>query len=100
MSHRTAAALIISFMLAACDGSGIQAPLKPAVPQRDILNGPPQLQYVMRFETRVLTGWADLEHGTAIIIGAPDVPTQSRICGGPQRAQFMPVMLVGDFNSA
>lgn len=62
----------------------------------NFINGPGALPQVLRFEGRTIAGWVDQARNTAIIIGAPADPTQSRMCGGTVRNQFMPMQLVGD----
>ena len=71
---------------------------QPAV-RSNFINGPGALPQILRFEGRTISGWVDEARNTAIIIGAPLNPAQSRICGGTVRNQFMPIQLVGDVDA-
>jgi len=98
MSHRRiAAALVFALVSAGCESTSVASPEPELAVRANFINGPGELPYVLRFESRVIAGWVDLRRNTAVIIGAPLNPAESRICGGTVRNQFMPMQLVGDF---
>jgi hypothetical protein len=100
VSLRTILALCIG-TVAACDNTSINEPAPGALPpaQFNFMNGPNSLPQILRFESRVIAGWIDARRNTAVIIGAPLDPQQSRICGGSVRNQFMPMQFVGDLTT-
>ena len=92
-------ALIVTFASTGCETSTAPASIAQSAVRSNFINGPGALPQILRFEGRTIAGWVDEARNTAIIIGAPLDPAQSRICGGTVRNQFMPIQLVGDVDA-
>jgi hypothetical protein len=93
--HSPAAAALICLAIMACDEAAVTpSPDAPRAPAHAFSNGPSSLPHVLRVDGRFIAGWVDFSRNTAIIIGAPLDPAQSRLCGGTVRSQFMPVQYI------
>lgn len=97
---RIVAALAMCFSLtSACADPVSPSRASTFLPAPGISQAPSELPHILRFEGRIIAGWPDLRRNTAIIIGAPADPAQSRLCGGTERNQFMPIQFVGDLEA-
>jgi hypothetical protein len=81
------AAAFLAVGITACAGDTHEPLSPPGIPAFDFVNGPNALPYVMRFEAQVIFGFRALEDNLAVIVGAPDDPTEHRLCGGTNRGQ-------------
>jgi hypothetical protein len=91
-----AAILLVSIVAVGTAAAADEPATAPVEQTTGFINGPGMLPQVLRFDSRTLLGWRDVESGLGIIIGAPANPREHVACGGSERSEFMHMQFVGN----